>query len=246
MRSVIFFLLYVVFVSGKVPDYIQPLICKASDPHYEKCVYNSFQKSRPYLMKGIPELSFPPMDPFKLPLMVVNRTLNEFVSISAICRNIVVEGGRNTVIDDLKADPINHAGEIRLTLPWSYLEMEYDVSGRLLSIPLQSRGFFKGNFTNTQMYIKGSLETYEKKGEQYFKVKKVNAKVVVGDGWIKLNAKNPDLQLGADIITNFFNENPRRVMDAIHPIFIETTNELFRVVADQILANLKVSEWAPA
>ncbi|CAG9768274.1 unnamed protein product [Ceutorhynchus assimilis] len=231
---------------AKVPDYLQPFICKASDPQYEKCVWNSFEKSRPYLMKGIPEVSLPPMDPFILPLMTVNRTLNDVVSINAICRNIRVEGARNIVIDALKANPIKHLGEIHLTLPWSYMEMEYDVSGQLLAIPLQSKGFFKGNFSDIQFHVKGALDTYKRNGDEYFKVKKVSSKIVVGDGWIKLTSKNPELQFGADMISDFFNENPRQVMDTINPIFIDTSNELFRVVADQILANLKVSEWLPA
>lgn len=83
-------------------EYLQEYICKASDPKYEKCVLTSFEKTKPYLMKGIPELSLPPFDPFELPLMTVNRTLNDAVTINAIIRNIKVEGGRNTVIQGLR------------------------------------------------------------------------------------------------------------------------------------------------
>nr|AEE61979.1 unknown [Dendroctonus ponderosae] len=231
---------------GKIPEYLQEYICKASDPKYEKCVLTSFEKTKPYLMKGIPELSLPPFDPFELPIMTVNRTLNDAVSINAIIRNIKVEGGRNTVIQGLRADPKKHVGEIRLSLPWTTIEMEYDVQGHLLTIPLQSRGFFFGNFTNTQFSIKGGLQTYEKDGNEYFRVKRINSKIVVGDGFIRLTSKNPDMQFGADLIANFFNEDPRRVLDTVNPIFIETSNQLFTVVADQILANLKASEWLPA
>lgn len=247
MKSILVILCALVCCSyGKVPDYLQPLICKASDPEYEKCVTNSFEKSRHNIIKGIPEVGLPPLDPFILPLLTVNRTLNDAVSINAICKNIRVEGGGNTIIEGMKANPIKHTGEARFTIPWSYMEMEYDVSGQLLTIPLQSKGFFRGNFTNVQMFIKGSLDVYEKDGDEYFKVRKVDTKIVVGDGWIKLTAKNPNLQFGADLISNFFNENPRRVMDAVNPIFSETTNELFRVIADQLLANMKVSEYLPA
>ncbi|KAL1490581.1 hypothetical protein ABEB36_013251 [Hypothenemus hampei] len=229
---------------SKIPDYIKPLLCKASDPEYEKCLLNSFEQSRPLILNGIPELSLPPTDPFVLPLMTVNRTLSNTVSISAVLKNIRNEGARNVVIDGIKADPIKHVGEIRLTLPWSYLEMEYDVSGHILTLPLESKGFFKGNFTNIQFYVKGSLETYKKKDQQeYFKVKKMTSKIVIGDGWIKLTAKNPQLQFGADMISNFFNQNPRVVLDTVNPIFVESANQLFKVVANQILANLSVSEW---
>lgn len=38
-------------------------------------------------------------------------------------------------------------GEIRVTIPWSYLTMEYDASGHVLVLPIQSKGFFRGNFS---------------------------------------------------------------------------------------------------
>lgn len=49
----------------------------------------------------------------------------------------------------------------------------------------------------------------------------------------------------ADLIAEFYNENPRRVMDAVNPIFIETSNDLFQAVIDQVLGNLPASEWIP-
>lgn len=44
------------------------------------------------------------------------------------------------------------------------------------------------------MYIKSSLETYTRDKEEYYRVRKVNTKIVIGDAWIKLVAKNPSLQ----------------------------------------------------
>ncbi|KAJ8920773.1 hypothetical protein NQ315_004914, partial [Exocentrus adspersus] len=227
-------------------EYLRPYRCYKSDPEFSKCVLNGFENSRDYVNKGIPELSLPALDPFELPLMTVNRTVNELVSINAVCRNIRVIGGSSAIIDDLKADPIKHTGEIRVTVPWLNLVMDYDVLGQLLVIPLKSSGHFEGNFTNTQMHVKGSLKKYKRDGEEYFKVNKVDSKITVGDGRIQLTAEDPDRQLEADLITFFFNENPRRVMDAVNPIFIDSTNDLIRAVSDQILSTLPASEWLPA
>lgn len=49
----------------------------------------------------------------------------------------------------------------------------------------------------------------------------------------------------ADLITNFFNENPRRFMDVINPIFVEASTDLFRVVIDQALASVPAKELLP-
>lgn len=98
---------------------------------------------------------------------------------------------------------------------------------------------------DTQMVAKGNLKVVDKNGVNYFQVDKTSVKAVVGDGHIDLTADNPELQFGADLITNFYNENPRRVMDAVNPIFVETAAELYRVIADQILAHVPAQEWLP-
>nr|XP_023014639.1 circadian clock-controlled protein-like [Leptinotarsa decemlineata] len=232
--------------SKVLPTYLKKYSCQKSDPEYEKCVWEGFESVRQYFVKGIPELDVPPVDPFKLPYMSVNRTINELMSISAVCKDITVSGFKNTIIDDLKADPIKHSGEIRLTIPWLYLDMDYDVRGQLLIIPLESSGHFQGNFTNTQMFVKGSLKTYTKNGVEYFKTNKLDTKITIGDGEIKLTSKTKEMQYAADLITEFFNENPRRVLDAVNPIFIEWTKDFFIEMSDEILATLPASEWLPA
>lgn len=242
-----FCVLLVKVTKAGLPDYLEPLVCKATDPNYEKCFLTGFAKMQPLLLKGIPEVNLPPMDPFVLPIMVINRTSsNDLVKINATVRNIRVEGARNLQVNGLKLEPAKHRGEIRLTLPWTYVEMEYDVTGRLLTLPLQSKGFFRGNFTNTQMYIKSSLETYTRDKEEYYRVRKVNTKIVIGDAWIKLVAKNPSLQFAADAIANFVNQDTRTVLDAIAPLVADTTNQLIRVVGSQILATVKATDWLPS
>lgn len=78
-------------------------MCKATDPEYEKCFLAGFAKMHPYLLKGIPEVNLPPMDPFVLPIMVINRTSsNDLVKINATVRNIRVEGARNLQVNALK------------------------------------------------------------------------------------------------------------------------------------------------
>lgn len=56
----------------------------------------------------------------------------------------------NILIDNIKcfrADPYNMTGEIRVTVPWSYLTMEYDTTGHVLIVPIKNKGFFRGNFS---------------------------------------------------------------------------------------------------
>ncbi|KAJ3633805.1 hypothetical protein MTP99_010730 [Tenebrio molitor] len=231
---------------GKIlPERVSNLICHKSDPDFSECTKRNFEKSIPILVKGIPELNMPPIDPFELPFATVDRTINELVSINATMRNVKMTGASNIIVEDLRANANELTGELRLTFPWVHLEMNYDVTGQLLIVPLRSKGFLSGNYTNTQLYAKGSVKTVDKNGVKYFKVDKYSMKIRVGDGVTKLTADNPDLQFAADLIANFYNENPRAVMDAINPIFVETATELYRVVLDQVLAAIPAKEWLP-
>lgn len=81
---------------------MQPYRCKRTDPEFSKCVLDGFEKSHALFDEGIPELNLPPFDPFELPLLTVNRTVNELVSINAVCKNIKTIGGSNRIIEDLK------------------------------------------------------------------------------------------------------------------------------------------------
>ncbi|XP_044268728.1 uncharacterized protein LOC123013922 [Tribolium madens] len=228
-----------------LPERVTNILCSRNDPDYNACTRKAFEKSIPILVKGIPEINMPPIDPLELPFMSVDRTINELVSIKAVMKNIKVLGASNIIIEDTKANPHNYTAEMRITLPWTHLDMDYDAVGQLLIIPLRSKGFFSGNFTNTQIYAKGNLKLVDKNGVKYFQVDKYNMKIRVGDGEIKLIADNPDLQFGADLIANFYNENPRRVMDAVNPIFVETATDLYRVILNQVLATIPAKELLP-
>ena len=83
-------------------EYLKPHSCSKSDPEFSKCVLSGFENTRPYFVKGIPELGVPPIDPFELPLMTVNRANDDLVHINATCRNIRVIGGSSTIIEDVK------------------------------------------------------------------------------------------------------------------------------------------------
>lgn len=54
------------------------------------------------------------------------------------------------------------------------------------------------------MYIKGNLKKYKKDGEEYFKVNKIDTKITVGDGSIKLTSKDAAHQFEGK---NTFNQN---------------------------------------
>ncbi|KAF5299973.1 hypothetical protein FQA39_LY11346 [Lamprigera yunnana] len=227
-----------------VADYF-PELCKKSEPDYTACALKGLHKLAPYLFKGIPKYNIPKLDPLEVPYMVVNRTLNDFLSMQAIIKNAKVLGLSTAQINDFKTDLRSQSGEIKYTIPLSYVTMEYNVLGQLLTIPLKSEGFFKGNFSDTYVHMKGSLKTVIKDGVEYFALDKFKVKSRVGNGYVKLISKNPQDQFGADLIANFYNDNPRRTMDAINPLYVETLTDFFKIIIEQGLAKVPAAELLP-
>lgn len=100
----------------------------------------------PYLAKGIPALKLPALDPLFLPSLTVDRNL-EALKIKANMSKIRVHGATDFLIDDLKANPNDLTVAIRVQLPHIHVNGDYDVQGRLLLLPLNGAGSFKGNFS---------------------------------------------------------------------------------------------------
>lgn len=74
---------------------------------------------------------------------------------------VKVYGVSNYVIDEFKANPFDLNVEMKLTIPHIYMKGEYDVNGRLLLLPLNGSGNFKGNFSK---YENECLKEKKKKG----------------------------------------------------------------------------------
>jgi len=113
---------------------------------YNKCVLKQLQALTPYLTKGIPSLKLPALDPLFLPSLTVDRNL-ESLKIRANMSQIRVYGGTNYIVQDLKANPNDLTVFIKARLPHMYVSGDYDVQGRLLLLPLNGVGNFKGNFS---------------------------------------------------------------------------------------------------
>lgn len=76
-------------------------ICKKSDPHLDECMKTSIDILRPFLVKGIPELDIPSIDPIDIgDLLVSENTRSNGIRISA--RDIKSYGSSQFVIKSLE------------------------------------------------------------------------------------------------------------------------------------------------
>ncbi|KAG5313174.1 CCCP protein, partial [Acromyrmex insinuator] len=211
---------------------------------YDKCVLKQLQALTPYLVKGIPSLKLPALDPLFLPSLTIDRNL-ESLKIRANMSQIRVYGGTNYVVQELKANPNDLMISIKARMPHMYVNGDYDVQGRLLLLPLSGVGNFKGNFTNTDAQVNAQAkEVTDKNGVQRIEIDKLVTKIRVGDGNIILKAP-PAHTLAADAAATFFNSNPRLVLDIASPIIEDTAATVSKALAARALSVLTKQELVP-
>ncbi|XP_077289807.1 circadian clock-controlled protein daywake-like [Arctopsyche grandis] len=250
----------------KLPDYITQ--CKRKDPEFAKCVLTAVDKVKPYLLKGIPEIRVPPYEPLEIPKLTIDRNL-EALRVKATLNNMKVDGASAFKIKNLKIDLEKYVAEVSISLPRLHVTSDYDVSGRLLLIPLAGKGTLDGNFSKiyfiivrlqfTQNYqirgfillsdcstfAKGTAKIIEKKGVKFLQLNKFNSKVKVGGGRVHFVDKDGSNALIAETAATFFNANPRLVLDIINPIVEDTADVIFTAYINRILGAIPISELLP-
>lgn len=211
---------------------------------YDKCILQQLQALTPLLVKGVPSLKLPALDPLFLPSLTIDRNL-ESLKIKANMTQIRVYGGTNYVVQDLKANANDLTVFIKVRMPHIYVNGEYDIQGRLLLLPLSGLGNFKGNFTDTDAQVNAQAkEVTDTNGVQRLEIDNLVVKVRVGDGNIKLKAP-PAHTLAAEAAATFFNANPRIVLDIASPIIEDTAATVCKALATRALNVLTKQELVP-
>lgn len=65
-------------------------MCHKTDPEIDRCILNSIEALRPELVKGIPELDVPPLEP--LPLPTISLSIGGGQELDTNVTNIKVWG----------------------------------------------------------------------------------------------------------------------------------------------------------
>ncbi|KAI4499822.1 hypothetical protein M0802_005078 [Mischocyttarus mexicanus] len=212
--------------------------------NFNKCVLKQLDAIKPYLAKGLPSLKLPALDPLLLPSLTVDRNL-EALKVKANMSQIRVYGATNFLVEDLKANPHDLTVMIKVQLPHVHVKGDYDVHGRLLLLPLNGVGSFKGNFTNTEAIVNAQgKEVTDKNGIQRLEIDKLNTKIRVESGNIKLKTP-PSHTVPADAAATFFNSNPRLVLDIASPIIEDTAATISSALAARALSVLTKAELVP-
>uniref|UniRef100_A0A224XR31 Putative hemolymph juvenile hormone binding protein n=1 Tax=Panstrongylus lignarius TaxID=156445 RepID=A0A224XR31_9HEMI len=228
-----------------LPDYIPQ--CKKNDRNFDQCVIKAIDAIRPHLIKGIPKIRVPALEPLKIPQIAINRNLTN-VKVFAKLTNIIATGGSNFTITKLRCNTDALTLEMSLFIPYIAVTCDYDVDGRLLVMPLKGKGVFMGNFTDITAVIKGVGEAVSnKKGVKYINIKTVKPKIDVGGQDTKFHTTDDDPNIKAitQTVATFINQNQRQVFEIVRQIVEETVGAVSKSMGNNIFSAIPLNEILP-
>ncbi|XP_014289104.1 protein takeout [Halyomorpha halys] len=237
--SFIFLGVVLQLVFAELPSYIK--VCKRNDPKINQCIINSIETLRPQLIKGIPELDVPAMEPLKLKKISVS----EGGPFRAVGTDVIVKGASNFEIKDLQCDIEKLEFIVAIYIPFLTFDCTYDVDARVLQLRVKGNGPLKANATDIdgKGIVKGKKIT--KDGKTYVAFNDLDLKLNIKSYHIHLeNLFNNDPALN-EAVNVALNENKKELITTIRPQAERVVTNVLLEIANKITQHFTYEELFP-
>ncbi|XP_046990160.1 protein takeout-like isoform X1 [Schistocerca americana] len=210
-----------------LPQYLKA--CSEKDPNVNECALKNGRAAIPYLVKGDPSIRLLPMDPQQITEMVVDDKGLKF-----IMRDIVVLGQANVQLQDVRVLLKEKRLEIDLFFPMLDMSFKYNVSGKVLVLPLDGSGTGTMKLENLTVSYIINYEPFNKGGTDYMKATVVDSRGEVGHLTINLqNLFNGDKFLGENT-NKVLNENWKALVEEVGPAMYESDRAIAQNLVDTL------------
>ncbi|XP_017892818.1 uncharacterized protein LOC108632638 [Ceratina calcarata] len=224
----------------QTPEYILP--CDRSDPKIETCFQKTLNHLQPYLLKGIPELDLPPIEPLVIPELGMENGQGA-VRVKALFSNITVFGAGNYTITKTRIDVRTYRLDLHLAFPKIELQGRYEVVGNVLLFPIQSHGDFWALFDNVLAIgrIQGAEEIRD--GIRYLKV----ARMLVDFSLARAQFRVIDQLNGDNVIgkamNQFLNQNANEIIEEMRPAASSSIAKHFKDFLGKAMNKIPLKVW---
>ncbi|XP_075236270.1 protein takeout-like [Lycorma delicatula] len=219
-------------------------VCHTSDPGYNQCVKKMLHSLKPYLIKGVPKLKIPSVEPMIVPQILIQQGSGP-VSIDSKFTNQKFHGITNYTVTSLKIEPDKYRIEFDVSLPWLYVEGDYAIKGQMLVLPISGSGDSWSNYTSVtgKAIINGHPEI--KNGKKYFELDDFKFSINVKKAIIHMNNLfNGNQQLG-DSMNKFMSENWELVFQELKPVVDESISVLLKDIIVKVFKKFTFDELFP-
>ncbi|XP_059487340.1 protein takeout-like [Neocloeon triangulifer] len=227
----------------KIGDFAQA--CRADGPELNECVRQAMLKVIPKMAKGVRDLGLIPFDPLKVPKVVIDQRGNGPVGLQLTFVNSEHVGVSKLAPHTVRVVPERMYFEINSTLPNYRIIGDYEVTGRILLLPLIGNG--PSNFSMNDLQLNwvffGKPEVRNNK--TYCRLTDCRIRMRIGSGFMNLeNLFNGDKRLG-DNMNRILNDNFLEVIKEVQPALEETFSQLYLKLISPIFASVKYEDVFP-
>ncbi|XP_063223827.1 protein takeout-like [Bacillus rossius redtenbacheri] len=227
----------------KLPPYIKP--CSAKDPLLDECSKRHGNDAIPYLVKGDPQYKIPVLDPLVVEeLRLEDTSKTSATSLTIVISNMTIRGLARARILGRRHNFEKRSIFTDFVTPQLDVTAEYDLAGKLLSLPIKGHGDTDLTIYNLRVLYDMEYDLIKKKnGKKYYHMKNNDMSYNVTGGHIHLtNLFNGDKELG-DRMNEFLNENFMDVFAQVGPSVAESMNELFKRLNGHIFNFIPFDEF---
>ncbi|KAK3926821.1 Protein takeout [Frankliniella fusca] len=218
----------------KLPSYIKA--CKRDDPKLNECALKNGREAVSRFVNGDRKYKIPNLNPLTLYNFGVDSGSSS-VGIKLTFKEAQIHGLGEVDIRATKLDLEKKHIEFDLFWDVFYILGDYEISGRVLVLPITGKGPANITVTNLVVTFGFDYELVPKKkaGKEYVSLTSSNVKFEVGRAYFDLkNLFNGDRLLG-DNMNQFLNENWREVTKELGPSLADSIGAVIRQIIQQIV-----------
>lgn len=224
---------------GQLPAYINQ--CSRQDPHLTDCYIDAIMHIRPWLAKGIPEISLPSTEPFRLPELSLSLTTGPG-GYRIKLRDIDVTGVSDYSVRGLSVG--SGTFSLDVAIPELSLVADYSSSGVLIMIPASGRGTLHGALAGVQAQLRGVVSSQaggvSGSDSHYLRVDRLHVDLKVQDVSMRIERAPGENPIIAQATNLLLRTSSHLVLDAMMPELRLKLADVFLGIANNIFGKVPV------
>lgn len=219
-------------------------VCKRNNPDLDKCIVDVLNGFSSSVKKGFPDLKIPSLDPLFVSEIKVLQG-NGPVSIDSTFTNQKFHGISNYKIERAKINLSTGRMEFDVSLPWLYVDGDYNIKGQVLILPIRGNGDSWSNYTSVTGTAVLSGKTVQRSAKDYYSLENVDFDISVEKATIHMNNLfNGNKELG-DAMNKFMTDNWTAVFKELKPVINETIETIIKDIAAKLFQKYSLNELFP-
>ncbi|KAK9879052.1 hypothetical protein WA026_003867 [Henosepilachna vigintioctopunctata] len=210
--------------------------CHRSDPKINECLLKATDQVRPYLIKGVPELNMPSIDPFTIPEVSLEQGSN-ILNFKAKLNDIIIHGLSNYKFSQFDFDVSKLQFHCKGGIDELKLEGKYDVNGLLLGAPVRGKGDFTAEIGSSNLTVFQAIKIVKKKGVEYTKPIFTNSTIEVAKPQAKLFGLFDNNEQLTKATNEVIQDNVEKLFDDLKPVIEKVITSLVEDLIFSIIAN---------